>query len=69
MVTQNPKVERHPDELTRQQMNDIRDLIRVGFTVEQVGKWFTVDAAQLQKRLDNFPRQRMLFVEEIGGAA
>lgn len=68
MVTQNPKVERHPDDLTREQLEDIRDFVRAGFAVTRVAEVFRVDARQLQKRLDNSPRQRMLFVDEIGGA-
>ncbi len=64
MVTQNPKVERHPDELTREQMDDIRDFLRACFTVQRVARLFRVDATQLQKRLDNAPRQRVLFADE-----
>ena len=65
MVMQAIKVERDPDDLTRNQLDDIRDFIRSGFTVTRVAGLFRVDPVGLQKRLENSPRQKSLF--SIGG--
>ena len=42
----------------------IRDFLRACFTVQRVARLFHVDATQLQKRLDNAPRQLTLFADE-----
>lgn len=65
MVMQTRKVETDAEDLSRSQLDDIRQLITAGFGVKWIADRFSVDQVALQKRLDNVPRQRTLFECEV----
>lgn len=63
MVMQTRKVETDAEDLSRSQIDDIRQLITAGFTPQKIAGWFCVDQVSLRKR--NVPRQRTLFECEV----